>query len=48
MVDRWGLLGFVALVRVWVYFCCSGGSLCQEFQGAEIVYSCYSRLVSGW
>jgi hypothetical protein len=26
----WGLLGFVALVHVWVYFCCSsGGFLCQ-------------------
>jgi hypothetical protein len=28
------LLGFVALVCVWVYFfCCSGGCLCQGLQG---------------
>jgi hypothetical protein len=29
----WVLLGFVALVCVWVYFCCcSGGCLCQGLQ----------------
>jgi hypothetical protein len=28
------VLGFVALVCVWVYFCCcSGGCFCQELQG---------------
>jgi hypothetical protein len=44
-----GLLGFVASVDVWVYFCCcSGGCLCQGFQGAGAVYSWYSRLVSRW
>jgi hypothetical protein len=32
--EVWVLLGFVALVCVWVYFCyCSGGSLCQGLQG---------------
>jgi hypothetical protein len=27
-----GLLDLVALVRVWVYFCCSGGCLCRGIQ----------------
>jgi hypothetical protein len=28
--EVWGLLGFMALVHVWLYFCCcSGGYLCQ-------------------
>jgi hypothetical protein len=27
------LLGFVALVCVWVYFCCNVGCLCQGLQG---------------
>jgi hypothetical protein len=32
--DIWRMLGFVALVCVWVYFCCySGGCLCQKLQG---------------
>jgi hypothetical protein len=44
-----GLLGFVALVYVWVYFCCcSGGGLCQGLQEAGVGYSWYSRIVSGW
>jgi hypothetical protein len=31
------LLCFVALVCVWVYFCCcSGGCLCQGLQGAGV------------
>jgi hypothetical protein len=35
-----GLLGFVALVYVWVYFCCcSGGCFCQGLQGAGVVCS---------
>jgi hypothetical protein len=39
--EEWGLLCFVALMNVWVYFCCfSGGCLCQR------LYSWYSRLVS--
>jgi hypothetical protein len=43
-----GLLGFMALVCVKVYFCCySGRCLCQELQGAGGVNSWYSRLVSG-
>jgi hypothetical protein len=43
-----GLLGFVVLVCVWLYFCCcGGGSLFQGFQGTGIVYIWYSRLVSG-
>jgi hypothetical protein len=43
-----GLLSFVALVCVWVYFCCcSGGCLCQGLNGAGVVYSWYSSLVSG-
>jgi hypothetical protein len=42
------LLGFVALVCVWVYFCCHAGCLCQGLQGARGVYSWYSRLVSRW
>jgi hypothetical protein len=33
-----GLLDFVALVCVWVYFCCcSGGCLCWGFQGTRVV-----------
>jgi hypothetical protein len=41
--------GFMALVCVWVYFCCgSGECLCQRFQGAGVVYSWYHRLVSRW
>jgi hypothetical protein len=33
-----GLLGFVALVCVWVYFgCCSVGCLCQGLQGVGFV-----------
>jgi hypothetical protein len=48
-VESWGLLGFMALVCVWVYFCCcSGGCLCREFQRAGVVCSWYSRLVSRW
>jgi hypothetical protein len=31
-----------------VFLLCSGGCLCQGLQGAVIVYSWYSRLVSGW
>jgi hypothetical protein len=43
-----GLLGFMVLVCVWVYFCCcSTGCWCQGFQGAGVVYSWYSRLDSG-
>jgi hypothetical protein len=35
--EVWGLLSFVALVHVWVYFCCcNGGCLCQGLQGARI------------
>jgi hypothetical protein len=38
------LLGFVALLCVWMHFCCcSGRWLCQGLQGAEVVCS---RLVS--
>jgi hypothetical protein len=38
--EVWGLLGFVALVCVWVYFCCcSEGYLHQGLQGAGIVCS---------
>jgi hypothetical protein len=38
--EIWGLLSFVALVCVWVYFCCcSGGCFCQGFQGAWGMYS---------
>jgi hypothetical protein len=33
----WGLLGFVALVCVWEYFCCSVGCLCQGLQGVGVV-----------
>jgi hypothetical protein len=42
--EEWGLLCFVALMNVWVYFCCHGGCLCQGLQGAGVVYSWYSRL----
>jgi hypothetical protein len=28
-----GLLVFVVFVCVWVYFCCSGGYLCQGLKG---------------
>jgi hypothetical protein len=43
-----GDAGFMALVHVWVYFCCcSVGCLCQGLQEAAVVYSWYSRLVSG-
>jgi hypothetical protein len=42
----WELLGFLVPVRVWVYFCCTGGSLCQGLQGTGFVYSWYSRLLS--
>jgi hypothetical protein len=36
--EVWGLLGFVALVLIWVYFCCcGGGSLYQGLQGAGVV-----------
>jgi hypothetical protein len=39
--EIWGLLGFVALVYVWVYFCCCiGGCLCQDLQESGVVYSC--------
>jgi hypothetical protein len=32
----WDLLGFVALVCIWVCFCCcSGGCVCQGFQRAS-------------
>jgi hypothetical protein len=31
-----GLLGFVALLCVGVYFCCSGGCLCQGCRGLEL------------
>jgi hypothetical protein len=45
----WGMLGFVALVYVWMYFCCcSKGCLCQGFQRTGIMYSWYSRLVNRW
>jgi hypothetical protein len=45
--EIWGLLGFVALVYVWVYLCnCSRGCLCQGLQQAGRVYSWYSRPVS--
>jgi hypothetical protein len=44
--DVWGLLGFVALMCVWVYLCCSAGFLCQGLPGDGVVYSWYSRLVS--
>jgi hypothetical protein len=43
--EVWGLLGFVG---VCVFFCCSGGSLCQGLQRAGVVYRWYSRLVSMW
>jgi hypothetical protein len=47
--EVWRLLGFVALVCVWVYFhCYRGGCLCQGLQEAGDVYGWYSRLVSGW
>jgi hypothetical protein len=47
--DVWGLLGFVALECVWVYFCCcSGGCVFQGLQGSLVVHSWYSRLVSRW
>jgi hypothetical protein len=47
--EVWELPGFVALGCVWVHFCCfSGGYLCQALQGAGVVYSWYSRLVSRW
>jgi hypothetical protein len=37
--EIWGLLDFLALACVWVYFCCcSGGCLCQGFQGVKGVY----------
>jgi hypothetical protein len=43
--EVWGLLGFVVLICAWVYFCCcSGGCLCQRFQGPGFIYSCYSSL----
>jgi hypothetical protein len=43
------LLCFVALVSVWVYICCyNGGWLCLRLQRSGVVYSCYSKLVSGW
>jgi hypothetical protein len=46
---EWGLLGFLALVCVWVYFCCcSGGCLRQGLQEVGVVYSWHSRLVSKW
>jgi hypothetical protein len=44
----WELLGFVALVCVWVYFCCfSGKCFCQGLQEAWVVNSWYSGIVSG-
>jgi hypothetical protein len=47
--EMWELLGFMALVSVLMCFCCcSGRCLCQGLQGAGVVYSLYSRLVSGW
>jgi hypothetical protein len=46
--EVWGLLGFVALMCVCMYFsCCCGGCLCQGLHGAGVVYSWYSRIVSG-
>jgi hypothetical protein len=46
--EVWGLLSFISLLRVWVYFCCySGGCLCKGLQGARVLYSWYSRLVCG-
>jgi hypothetical protein len=45
--EVWGLLGFVALVCIWVYLhCCSRRRLSQGLQGAGGVYSWYHRLVS--
>jgi hypothetical protein len=35
--EVWELLGFGALVYVWVYICCcSGGFLCQGCRGLEV------------
>jgi hypothetical protein len=31
--EIWELLGFVAIVCVWVNFCCTVGCLCQGLQG---------------
>jgi hypothetical protein len=43
------LLGFVALMCVWVHFCCcSVGCLCHRLQEAVVVYIWYSNLVCGW
>jgi hypothetical protein len=37
-LEVWRLLGFVAFLCVWVYFCCcSGGCLCQGLQGLGCV-----------
>jgi hypothetical protein len=43
-----GAVGFVALVCVWVYVCCSELSLCQALHGDGSVYTWHSRLVSWW
>jgi hypothetical protein len=37
LVKVYGLLGFVTLRCVWVYFCCSVGYLCQGLQGVGLV-----------
>jgi hypothetical protein len=47
--EVWGLLGFVAIVCIRLYFCfCSLRCLCHGFQGAGGVYGWYNRLVFGW
>jgi hypothetical protein len=43
------MLGFVALVCVFLYFyCCTVGCLCQGLQEAGVMQSWYNRLVSCW
>jgi hypothetical protein len=34
--EIWRLLGFVGLMCVWVYFCCSGSCLCQGLQESGV------------
>jgi hypothetical protein len=34
----WGLLGFLALLCVWIYLCCcTVGCLCQGLQGVGVI-----------
>jgi hypothetical protein len=35
--EEWGMLGFVTLVHVWVYFCCcSGGAYVRDCRGLQL------------